>query len=159
MINIENYGWDPKTVGEINHKLMKPPFVRIGDYKIGEKGDIVILLDFRIVQPNQKSLKPKLLHSMEHLLLEGLRFYLKDKLINVGPMGCQTGFYITVVNIYKKDEILSVMEKVLNRILEKTEVPYRNVNDCGQAKFHDLTPAQNLAKKLLAKKDEWAVII
>ena len=37
------------------------------------------------------------LHSLEHLMAENIRNHF-DNVVDVSPMGCQTGFYLTVIN-------------------------------------------------------------
>ena len=41
-------------------------------------------------------------------------------------MGCQTGFYLTVINHDNYDEVLDLGEKVLHDVLDPEEVPACN---------------------------------
>ena len=50
---------------------------------------------------------------------------------------------------------LVILEKTLKDVLAATEVPACNEVQCGWAASHSLEGAQELAKNMLAKKDEW----
>ena len=50
------------------------------------------------------------LHSLEHLTAENIRNH-ADYIVDWSPMGCQTGFYLTVINHENYDDILDVLEK------------------------------------------------
>ncbi len=57
-------------------------------------------------------------------------------------MGCQTGFYLTVLNHDDYEEILTVLEKTMKDVLQATEVPASNEVQCGWAANHTLEGAQ-----------------
>lgn len=159
MINATKHGWRPETMGDIDHKKMKPPFIRLVDIKKGRNGDDVSLFDLRVVQPNQTSLPTILLHSMEHVLIEGFRHFVPEHFINAAPMGCQTGFYIILLNFHDMEKVGEALEKILVRSLTIKDVPYKNVDQCGQAIFHDMEKVKNLSRELLDKKKTWFEII
>jgi len=159
MVNVKDLGWDPKTVGIIDHRKVTAPYVRMESYKTGEHGDDVFFFDLRISQPNTSYLSTKELHSMEHLLLAGFRKYLPNNFICVAPMGCQTGFYLVLVNEGRADVVLGTYERILKDILVETEVPYANIQDCGHFEHHDLKMAQNIANKLLETKSTWRQVL
>jgi S-ribosylhomocysteine lyase len=94
------------------------------------------------------------LHSMEHMLAEFLRNHM-DGVIDVGPMGCQTGFYITLLNHDNYPELLAVLADTLEDVLQATEVPAANETQCGWAASHSLVGAQELAREMLARRSEW----
>jgi len=56
-------------------------------------------------------------------------------------MGCQTGFYLTVLNHDDYEEILTVLEKTMKDVLQATEVPASNEVQCGWAANHTLEGA------------------
>ena len=70
-------------------------------------------------------------------------------------MGCQTGFYFTVINHDDYDEVLDIIEKTLKDVLQATEVPACNEVQCGWAASHSLEGVKEIARKMLAKRDEW----
>ena len=73
-------------------------------------------------------------------------------------MGCQTGFYLAVINHENYDEILQVLEKTLQDVLVAESVPACNEVQCGWAASHSLEGAQSLAKEFLEKREEWHIV-
>ena len=73
-------------------------------------------------------------------------------------MGCQTGFYISVINDDDYEGIFELLEKTLQDVLEADEVPACNEVQCGWAASHSLEGAKEIARKMLAKKDEWKTV-
>jgi len=159
MVDIEALGWDLNTLGELDHQTLKPPYVRLNSHTVGEKGDVVYFYDLRISQPNQNFLSTLVLHSFEHLLIAGFRKYLGENYICVAPMGCQTGFYLVLLNVGEADRVCTVYENILSDILTADVVPYVGVDTCGQAVHHDLEASKELAQKLLSAKAEWRQIL
>lgn len=158
MINLEKQGWNPKTIGELDHRKVKAPYIRMIGYKEGANGDYVFMYDLRFTQPNKKYMKPKTLHSLEHLLLVGFRQYM-NSFISVSPMGCQTGFYLILLNEYNAQNIISNLEKILEDILITDKVPLTSEIECGQAAYHDLNGAKEIASELLKERNNWLEIL
>ncbi|MEI7494180.1 MAG: S-ribosylhomocysteine lyase [Alphaproteobacteria bacterium] len=158
MLNINQMGWDPRTLGEIDHQKVLAPYIRLSSYTTGENGDVVYVYDLRLTQPNVTYLKPDVLHSLEHFFLAGFRKHLKEKFINVSPMGCQTGFYLILINKGNADEIFLTFETILQEILKMDEVSYADIQSCGQYLYHDLIAAKDIVKKFLHKKSSWRVV-
>ena len=73
-------------------------------------------------------------------------------------MGCQTGFYLTVLNHDDIDAIMDVVEMTMKDVLTATEVPASNPVQCGWAANHTLEGAQDLAKEFLSKRGEWRIV-
>jgi len=46
MVNVKGLGWDADTVGELDHRLLKAPHVKLRSFSEGEKGDVVYCVDF-----------------------------------------------------------------------------------------------------------------
>ena len=134
-MNVESFNLD--------HTKVRAPYVRLADIKTGANGDRIHKYDLRICQPNKEHMEMPALHSLEHLMAELSRNH-SDKVVDISPMGCQTGFYIAMINHDDYDDVLSA-----------TEVPACNEMQCGWAASHSLEGAQELAKGLLAKRDEW----
>ena len=97
------------------------------------------------------------LHSIEHLMAENIRNH-HDRVVDLSPMGCQTGFYLSVLNDDDKNGIENVMEKTLNDVLEAKEVPACNEVQCGWAASHSLEGAKEIAQKMLADRNEWGTV-
>lgn len=159
MLNIEQLGWKPGTVGELDHRLLKAPHVKLRSFTQGNQGDVVYCVDLRINQPNSVFLSATEMHSFEHFLLAGFQKYLPENFLSVGLMGCQTGFYLVLYNEGNAEKICGTYEYILNDILNADEVPYANIEQCGNYKNHSLELAQNLARRLLNEKSNWRQVV
>jgi S-ribosylhomocysteine lyase len=159
MLDLEQLGWEAHTIGELDHQKLKAPHVKLRALTTGENGDGVFSVDLRINQPNTKYLSTTELHSFEHFLLAGFRKYMPQNFISVAPMGCQTGFYLILLNEGNAQKICDVYETILNDILVATEVPYANIRECGHFENHNLELAKDVARKLLELKSEWRKVI
>ncbi len=159
MINTEQLGWEAGTVGELDHRLLKAPHVKLRSCTQGPTGDVVYAVDLRINQPNVTFLSSTEMHSFEHFLLWGFQKYMPQNFISIGLMGCQTGFYLILLNEGRAEVILDVYEKILKDILTASEVPYANIMQCGNYKNHSLELAQQLAKRVLDAKSNWRQVV
>jgi S-ribosylhomocysteine lyase len=159
MVNVEQLGWAPETVGELDHRLLKAPHIKLRSATTGPTGDVVYAVDLRINEPNKTFLSSTEMHSFEHFLLEGFQKYLPDNFISIGLMGCQTGFYLVLFNEGSAERISAVFEDILNDILKASEVPYANIEQCGNYKNHSVEMAQDLAKRVLDAKQNWRQVI
>lgn len=148
-MNVESFNLD--------HTKVEAPFVRLAGTKGGVHGDEIYKYDIRFKQPNKDHMEMKGLHSLEHLMAESIRNH-TDQVVDISPMGCQTGFYLSVINHTNYEEILSIIEKTLQDVLVATEVPACNEVQCGWAASHSLIGAKEIATEMLSKKDEWRKI-
>ncbi len=148
-LNVESFNLD--------HTKVQAPFVRLAGVKKGINGDEVYKYDIRFKQPNKEHMDMPALHSIEHLMAENIRNH-TDHVVDLSPMGCQTGFYLSLINHTDYKEVLDILEKTFNDVLNATEVPACNEVQCGWAASHSLEGAKELAKEMLAKRDEWATI-
>ena len=145
-MNVESFNLD--------HTKVKAPYVRLACVTDGDFGDKIYKYDLRVCQPNQDHMEMPSLHSLEHLMAELSRNH-SDKIVDISPMGCQTGFYIALLNMGDYDEVLQLIENTLKDDLSATEVPACNVVQCGWAASHSLEGAQQIARGLLDKRGEW----
>lgn len=152
-------GWDPDTVGELDHRRLKAPHVKLRGARQGEKGDVVYSVDLRINRPNTKFLSSTEMHSFEHFLLWGFQKYLAGNFISIGLMGCQTGFYLVLLDEGRLDRICEVYEKILGEVLVAREVPYANIEQCGNYRNHSLELAQKLAARVLDARSDWRQVV
>lgn len=160
MIDYQTLGWNPATIGELDHRLLKAPRVKLRSANPGPNGDIVYCVDLRVNKPNAgQYLSSTELHSVEHFLLEGLQRYLPQNFLSIGIMGCQTGFYIVLLNEGRAETICNVLENILNDMLNATEVPYTNIEQCGNYQNHSLEQAQAVARRILTARTEWLDIV
>ena len=145
-MNVESFNLD--------HTKVKAPYVRLAGIKTGDNGDQIHKYDMRICQPNQEHMDMPALHSLEHLMAELSRNH-SDKVVDISPMGCQTGFYVAMINHDDYDDVLDLLAKTLEDVLEAEEVPACNEMQCGWAASHSLEGAQELARNFLTKRSEW----
>ncbi|BEG56476.1 S-ribosylhomocysteine lyase LuxS [Helicobacter sp. NHP21005] len=148
-MNVESFNLD--------HRKVKAPYVRVAGRKVGTKGDVIVKYDVRLKQPNKAHMQMPSLHSLEHLVAELIRNH-ADYVLDFSPMGCQTGFYLMVLNHDNYDEILDLLEKTMHDVLQAKEVPACNEVQCGWAASHSLEGAQTLAREFLDKRGEWSEV-
>ena len=148
-MNVESFNLD--------HTKVKAPYIRLADIKTGANGDNIHKYDLRICQPNKGHMEMPALHSLEHMMAEHSRNH-TQQVVDISPMGCQTGFYIAMINHDDYDEVLNIVEKTLNDVINADEVPACNEMQCGWAASHSLEGAQALARDLLAKRNEWTQV-
>lgn len=148
-MNVESFNLD--------HTKVAAPYVRVADRKELPGGDVLIKYDVRFTQPNAEHLGMKAVHSIEHLSAELMRNH-TDKLIDFGPMGCQTGFYALTLGV-EPQEFLSILEASFKDILTATEVPAANEIQCGWGANHSLEEAQEAVKGFLAQREQWEQVM
>lgn len=139
--NVESFNLD--------HTKVTAPYVRQAAKKIGPLGDTVSKYDIRFCQPNVEFMPIAGIHTLEHLIAEYIRNEL-DGIIDFSPMGCRTGFYLTIFGEHTEEEISKKMLNVLKQVAcwqEDREIPGRDPKECGNYKEHDLESAKLWAKK------------
>lgn len=139
--NVESFNLD--------HTKVTAPYVRQAAKKTGTKGDIVSKYDIRFCQPNEEFMPIAGIHTLEHLVAEYIRNEL-DGIIDFSPMGCRTGFYLTIFGEHTEKEIANKMMNVLKQVAswqDDKEIPGRDPKECGNYKEHDLPAAKLWAKK------------
>lgn len=132
----------------LDHTKVKAPFVRKCEVYNGEMGDKVSKFDLRFMQPNEEEMNTGAIHTLEHLMAGYLRDDLKG-IIDLSPMGCRTGFYLTMWGDRDEKEVISALENSLKKVIESTEVPAVNEIQCGNYRDHSLDEAIVYAKKVL----------
>ncbi|WP_018921818.1 S-ribosylhomocysteine lyase [Salsuginibacillus kocurii] len=140
---------------ELDHTIVKAPYVRqAGTEKVGTDG-VVNKFDIRFGQPNKQAMQPPVIHTLEHLLALNIRRFTEDyphfEVIDLSPMGCQTGFYLIMNGEPKVKEIIDILEKTMEYALDYEEVPAATEEQCGQAKLHDLNGAKKWMKYWLSQ--------
>lgn len=145
-MNVESFNLD--------HTKVKAPYVRLVGITEGEHGDKIYKYDIRFCQPNETHMDMPGLHSIEHLMAENIRNHI-DNVLDIGPMGCQTGFYFSVLNNDSYDDAVDATDKTLHDVLEANEVPACNPTQCGWAANHSLEGAKKIAREMLDHKNEW----
>jgi S-ribosylhomocysteine lyase len=159
MIDITQLGWDASTAVELDHRRLRAPSVKLRSATEGPKGDVVFCIDLRVTKPNTDYLSITEMHSFEHFLLSGFQKYMPQNFISIGLMGCQTGFYLVLLNEGNAEVICRVYENILQDILNANAVPFASVEQCGHYQNHSLELAQALARRILQTKASWRQVV
>lgn len=139
----------------LDHDAMKAPQVRKAGLFKGPSGDKISKFDLRLVKPNIESLPTDAIHTLEHLLATYMKEFL-DGVIDISPMGCRTGFYLSIWNDVGaeivKDALVESLRKVM--ITKWEDVPGTKQKECGNYRDHSLAGAKQYAEKVLKGFDE-----
>ncbi|MGT2884869.1 S-ribosylhomocysteine lyase [Streptococcus ferus] len=136
---------------ELDHTIVKAPYVRLISEESGPKGDIITNFDIRLVQPNEDAIPTAGLHTIEHLLAQLIRERI-DGLIDCSPFGCRTGFHMIMWGQPTANDIAKVIKASLEEIATVTsweDVPGTTIESCGNYKDHSLFSAKEWAKLIL----------
>ena len=141
----------------VDHTIMPAPAVRKAKGMKSPSGDAITVFDLRFVKPNKDILSSEGIHTLEHLFAGFMREHLNSKkieIIDISPMGCRTGFYMSVLGKPKEEKVaaawLLAMEDVL-KVKRKKDIPELNIYQCGTYKMHSLKDAKAIAKRVLKK--------
>ena len=133
---------------ELDHNIVKAPYVRVAGVEHDEKGSIIQKIDLRFLQPNTAALPTSAVHTLEHLLATYLRDHLEG-VIDVSPMGCRTGFYCVKWNEATPEEIAVALEKTLKDVLATEIIPAVTAKECGNYRDHSLYAAKVYVEQVL----------
>ncbi|MDU4883285.1 S-ribosylhomocysteine lyase [uncultured Clostridium sp.] len=135
---------------ELDHRKVKAPYIRKCCVLNGPQGDSVTKFDIRFLQPNKEAFGTAAMHGLEHLLAYELRNNLEG-IIDLSPMGCRTGFYLSIFGDRGTIEIKIAIENALNEVLKATEIPAANDIQCGNYRDLSLFGAKEYAKEALSR--------
>lgn len=135
---------------ELDHRKVKAPYVRKCCVLEGPNGDKVTKFDLRFLQPNKEAFGTAAMHGLEHLLAHELRSRMEG-IIDFSPMGCRTGFYISIFGDVEPSTMKEALEASLRQVLVATEIPAANEIQCGNYRDLSLFGAQEYAKEVLEK--------
>jgi S-ribosylhomocysteine lyase len=139
----------------VDHTKMDAPAVRVAKTMKTPSGDIITVFDLRFTKPNVDKISSKAIHTLEHLFAGFMRKYLNGKdveIIDISPMGCETGFYMSLLGSPKEKEVVKAWKKSMKDILKvksKSEIPELNEYQCGTYKMHSLKKAHKVAQNVL----------
>ncbi|MCK5293170.1 MAG: S-ribosylhomocysteine lyase [Arcobacteraceae bacterium] len=142
----------------VDHTKMIAPAVRVAKTMSSPVGDTITVFDLRFCQPNKKLMNAKGIHTLEHLFAGFIRDHLNSKkveIIDCSPMGCRTGFYMSVLGKPSEKKVVSAWEKAMKDVLKvqkKSDIPELNLYQCGTFKMHSLNDAKKISKKVLKSK-------
>jgi len=128
---------------DLDHTRVRAPYVRLA-----ARGEALTKWDLRLAQPNT-ALPTAAMHTLEHLLATYLRDHLEG-VFDISPMGCRTGFYLTVQGEPAPEAVLGAFEAALKDVLaHEGEVPGATPLSCGNYRDHDLEGAKRWAERVL----------
>ena len=138
---------------DLDHTKVVAPYVRLAGRYLGERGDVVTKYDLRLVQPNKAEIPTAALHTIEHLLAGYLRRSLPGvRVVDASPMGCRTGFYLTVLGEPSLEIMRAGCENALRSVAEhEGEVPGCSELRCGNWRDHSLPGAKAWAASVLER--------
>ncbi len=139
----------------VDHTKMKAPAVRVAKKMETPCGDVITVFDLRFYRPNHKKMGSKAIHTLEHLFAGFIRDHLNGngvEIIDVSPMGCRTGFYMSLLGEPDEKRVADAWEEAMKDILvveSKKDIPELNIYQCGTCKMHSLKKAKKVAKYVL----------
>ncbi|MCD6432730.1 MAG: S-ribosylhomocysteine lyase [Sulfurimonas sp.] len=141
----------------VDHTIMPAPAVRRAKGMKTPSGDDITVFDLRFVKPNKEILSSEGIHTLEHLFAGFMREHLNSKkveIIDISPMGCRTGFYMSVLGTPSEKKVVKAWKKSMKDILKvkrKKDIPELNVYQCGTYKMHSLKDAKEIATTVLRR--------
>ena len=139
----------------VDHTKMNAPAVRIAKKMQTPSGDAITVFDLRFCVPNEDKLSVKGIHTLEHLFAGFMREHLNNKnveIIDLSPMGCRTGFYMSLLGTPKKETVVKAWKYSMQDVLKvesQDDIPELNIYQCGTFKMHSLDDAKDIANKVL----------
>lgn len=138
---------------ELDHTIVKAPYVRLISEEQGPVGDSITNFDLRLVQPNENAMDTAGLHTIEHLLAKLIRQRM-DGLIDCSPFGCRTGFHMIFWGKQDATTVAKAVKSSLEEIattIQWEDVPGTTIESCGNYKDHSLHSAKEWAKLILSQ--------
>jgi S-ribosylhomocysteine lyase len=145
----------------LDHTRIKAPYVRLSKrVEVPGSEYEISTFDFRVRTPNTELLSPKVTHSLEHLFAVALRAEFEEhhqdlKVLDVSPMGCRTGYYITILNKIGSLPLIRSSEAVkamLVGALEIRDLPGARLETCGAYREHDFDAARAEIRRLIGEE-------
>ncbi len=142
----------------VDHTKMPAPAVRKAKGMSSKSGDEITVYDLRFYKPNIDLMSGRGIHTLEHLFAGFIREHLNGKkveIIDVSPMGCRTGFYMSILGSPSEKKVAKAWKKSMEDVLKvkrKKDIPELNVYQCGTYKMHSLKDAKKIARDILSKK-------
>jgi S-ribosylhomocysteine lyase len=142
----------------VDHTKMPAPAVRVAKTMNTPSGDEITVFDLRFCQPNQEILSQEGIHTLEHLFAGFMRDHLNSKkveIIDLSPMGCRTGFYMSLIGTPKEKKVAKAWKKSMIDVLnvkQQSDIPELNIYQCGTCEMHSLEDAKNIAQNILDKE-------
>ena len=141
----------------VDHTIMPAPAVRKAKGMKTPCGDAITVFDLRFCKPNEEIMPERGIHTLEHLFAGFMRDHLNGnnvEIIDVSPMGCRTGFYMSVIGIPDEVRVADAWKASMNDVLaveHQEDIPELNLYQCGTCKMHSLDEAKAIASGVLEK--------
>ena len=139
----------------VDHTKMPAPAVRVAKSMSTPSGDDITVFDLRFCVPNEKILSERGIHTLEHLFAGFMRDHLNSKkveIIDLSPMGCRTGFYMSLLGSPKEKKVAKAWKKAMKDVLgvnSQNDIPELNLYQCGTCEMHSLDEAQQIAQDIV----------
>lgn len=139
----------------VDHKIMNAPAVRIAKTMNSPSGDVITVFDLRFNKPNVTIMGEKGIHTLEHLFAGFMRDHLNSdsvEIIDISPMGCRTGFYMSLLGAPSETEVAEAWEKSMHNVMQVArleDIPELNEYQCGTYTMHSLEEAKEIAQMIL----------
>ncbi|MDN5068157.1 S-ribosylhomocysteine lyase [Aliarcobacter butzleri] len=139
----------------VDHTIMPAPAVRVAKVMQTPKGDDITVFDLRFCVPNKSMMSEKGTHTLEHLFAGFIRNHLNSptvEIIDVSPMGCRTGFYMSLIGTPSEQEVAVAWKKAMEDVLKvekQSDIPELNLYQCGTCAMHSLEEAKDIARDIL----------
>lgn len=139
----------------VDHTKMPAPAVRVAKTMQTPSNDTITVFDLRFCKPNEDILSQEGIHTLEHLYAGFMREHLNGngvEIIDVSPMGCRTGFYMSLVGEPDEQRVAKAWKESMEDILDvkkQEDIPELNIYQCGTYEMHSLEDAKNIAKNIL----------
>lgn len=137
---------------KVDHTIMPAPAVRLAKTMQTPKGDTISVFDLRFCVPNKEILPEKGIHTLEHLFAGFMREHLNSadtEIIDISPMGCRTGFYMSVIGKPNDERVREAWEASMRDILAASQIPEANKFQCGTFTLHSLDEAKQIAQSTI----------
>ncbi|MFW6308333.1 MAG: S-ribosylhomocysteine lyase [Campylobacterales bacterium] len=140
---------------KVDHTIMKAPAVRLAKGMSTPAGDALSIFDLRFCKPNEDMLSEKGIHTLEHLFASSMREHLNAsdvEIIDVSPMGCRTGFYMSLIGSPSEDRVKEAWWRSMNDIVmikPDVAIPEANEKQCGSYKMHSLDEAKEICRYVI----------
>jgi len=139
----------------VDHTKMIAPAVRVAKKMSTPSGDDITVFDLRFCVPNEEMLSERGIHTLEHLFAGFMRDHLNSKdveIIDISPMGCRTGFYMSLLGDPKEKKVAKAWKKSMEDVLgvkSENDIPELNLYQCGTCEMHSLDEAQEIAQTVV----------
>ncbi|WP_201352383.1 S-ribosylhomocysteine lyase [Hydrogenimonas urashimensis] len=141
----------------VDHTIMPAPAVRKAKTMKTPCGDTITVFDLRFCKPNKEMMGEKGIHTLEHLFAGFMREHLNGddvEVIDISPMGCRTGFYMSVIGAPSEERVAKAWEASMKDVLNvksMEDIPELNIYQCGSCKMHSLEEAKEIAEGVLKR--------